>query len=94
MSMTPKELIKAVYEIAYGEDAYLRGFFPEEVVERLQDFSDGSNPILIEEAWNEAEELNTSLRELSDADLVDCRAALIDRTQKIMNALNEIGTDE
>ena len=37
MSMTPKELIKAVYEIAYGEDAYLRGFFPEEVVERLVD---------------------------------------------------------
>ena len=75
MSMTPKELIKEVYEIAFGEDAYLRGFFPEEVVARLQEFSDGSNPILIEEAWNEAEELNTSLRELSDADLVDCRQA-------------------
>ena len=27
MSMTPKELIEAVYEIAYGEDAHLRGFF-------------------------------------------------------------------
>ena len=94
MSMTPKELIEAVYEIAFGEDAHLRGFFPEEVVERLQDFSDGSNPILIEDAWNEAEELNTSLRELNDGDLVDCRAALIDRTEKIMNALNEIGTDE
>ena len=40
MSMTPKELIKAVYEIAYGEDAYLRGFFPEEVVERLVDNMD------------------------------------------------------
>ena len=37
MSMTPKELIKEVYEIAFGEDAYLRGFFPEEVVERLVD---------------------------------------------------------
>ena len=94
MSMTPKEFMEAVYEIAYGEDAYHRGFFPEEVVERLQDFSDGSNPILIEDAWNEAEELNTSLRELNDGDLVDCRAALIDRTQKIMNALEEIGTDE
>ena len=47
MSMTPKEFMEAVYEIAYGEDAYHRGFFPEEVVERLQDFSDGSNPILI-----------------------------------------------
>ena len=94
MSMTPKEFMEAVYEIAYGEDAYHRGFFPEEVVERLQDFSDGSNPILIEDAWNEAEELNTSLRELNDGDLVDCRAALIDRTEKIMNALNEIGTDD
>ena len=94
MSMTPKEFMEAVYEIAYGEDAYHRGFFPEEVVERLQDFSDGSNPILIEDAWNEAEELNTSLRELNDGDLVDCRAALIDRTEKIMNTLNEIGTDE
>ena len=94
MSMTPKELIEAVYEIAYGEAAHLRGFFPEEVVERLQEFSDGSNPILIEEAWNEAEELNTSLRELSDADLVDCRQALIDRTNRIMEAVNEIGTEE
>ena len=43
-----KQLIEAVYEIAFGEDAHLRGFFPEEVVERLQEFSDGSNPILIE----------------------------------------------
>ena len=94
MSMTPKEFMEAVYEIAYGENAYHRGFFPEEVVERLQEFSDGSNPILIEDAWNEAEELNTSLKELNDGDLVDCRAALIDRTNRIMNTLNEIGTDE
>ena len=94
MSVTPKELIKAVYEIAYGEDAYLRGFFPEEVVERLQEFSDGSNPILIEEAWNEAEELKTSLKELSDADLLNSRQALIDRTNRVMEALNEIGTEE
>ena len=94
MTMTPKEFMEQVYEIAYGEDAYFRGFFPEEVVERLQEFSDGSNPILIEDAWNEAEELNTSLRELSDVDLVDCREALIDRTKRIMDTLNEIGTDE
>ena len=92
--MTPKEFMEQVYEIAYGDQAYFRGFFPEEVIARLQEFSDGSNPILIEDAWNEAEELNTSLRELSDADLVDCRAALIDRTQRIMNTLNEIGTEE
>mgnify|MGYP003139182794 FL=1 len=94
MSMTPKELIKEVYEIAFGEDAYLRGFFPEEVVARLQEFSDGSNPILIEDAFNEIEELKTSLKELSDADLLNSRQALIDRTNRVMEALNEIGTEE
>ena len=94
MSMTPKELIKAVYEIAFGEDAYLRGFFPEEVVERLQEFSDGSNPILIEEAWNQAEELKTSLTQLNDNDLIACRQDLINVTNRIMQALNEIGTEE
>ena len=94
MSMTPKELIKAVYEIAFGEDAYFRGFFPEEVVERLQEFSDGSNPILIEEAWNQAEELKTSLKGQSDADLLNSRQTLIDRTNRVMEALNEIGTEE
>jgi len=94
MSMTPKELIKEVYEIAFGEDAYLRGFFPEEVVARLQEFSDGSNPILIEDAFNEIEELKTSLKELSDADLLNSRQALIDQTNRVMEALNEIGTEE
>ena len=94
MSMTPKELIKAVYEIAYGEDAHLRGIFPEEVVERLQEFSDGSNPILIEEAWNQAEELKTSLTQLNDNDLIACRQDLINVTNRIMEALNEIGTEE
>ena len=94
MSMTPKQLIEAVYEIAFGEDAFFRGFFPEEVVERLQEFSDGSNPILIEEAWNQAEELKTSLTQLNDNDLIACRQDLINVTNRIMEALNEIGTDE
>ena len=94
MSMTPKQLIEAVYEIAYGEDAHLRGFFTEEVVERLQEFSDGSNPILIEEAWNRAEELKTSLTQLNDNDLIACRQDLINVTNRIMEALNEIGTEE
>ena len=94
MTMTPKEFMEQVYEIAFGDQAYFKGYFPEEVIERLQEFSDGSNPILIEDAWNEAEELNTSLRELSDDDLVDCRDALLNRTVRIMNALEEIGTDE
>ena len=48
---------------------------------------------LIEEAWNEAEELNCSLRELSNQDLIECRQALIDRTNRIMSALDEIGVE-
>ena len=83
-----------IYEIAFGENAINRDFDELEVIERIQSYSDGSNPILIEEAWNEAEELNTSLRELNDSDLVACRQALIDRTNRIMEALNEIGTEE
>ena len=94
MTMTPREFMEEVYEIAYGDQAYFRGFYPEEVVERLQDFSDGSNPILIEDAYNEVEELRTSLKELSDADLLNCRQKLINQTNKIMEALDEIGTDE
>ena len=94
MSMTPKELIEAVYEIAFGEDAHLRGFYPEEVIERLQEFSDGSNPILIEDAYNKVDELSTDLKSLSDEDLVHCRQDLVDQTYKIMEALEEIGTDE
>tara|TARA_Y100001935_G_scaffold79394_1_gene66403 strand:- start:69 stop:347 length:279 start_codon:yes stop_codon:yes gene_type:complete len=92
--MTPREFMEEVYEIAYGDQAYFRGFYPEEVVERLQDFSDGSNPILIEDAYNEIEELKTSLKDLSDADLLNSRQALIDRTNRVMEALNEIGTEE
>ena len=94
MTMTPKEFMEAVYEIAYGDQAYFRGFYPEEVVERLQDFSDGSNPILIEDAYNEIEKLKTSLKELSDADLLNSRQALIDQTNRVMEALDEIGTEE
>ena len=94
MTMTPREFMEEVYEIAYGDQAYFRGFYPEEVVERLQDFSNGSNPILIEDAYNEIEDLKTSLKELSDADLLNCRQKLINQTNKIMEALNEIGTEE
>ena len=94
MTMTPREFMEEVYEIAYGDQAYFRGFYPEEVVERLQDFSDGSNPILIEDAYNEIEKLKTSLKELSDTDLLNSRQALIDQTNRVMEALNEIGTEE
>ena len=94
MTMTPREFMEEGYEIAYGDQAYFRGFYPEEVVERLQDFSDGSNPILIEDAYNEIEALKTSLKELSDADLLNSRQTLIDRTNRVMEALDEIGTEE
>ena len=94
MTMTPREFMEEVYEIAYGDQAYFRGFYPEEVVERLQDFSDGSNPILIEDAYNEIEKLKTSLKELSDTDLLNSRQTLIDQTNRVMEALNEIGTEE
>ena len=82
-----------IYEIAFGENAINRDFDELEVIERIQSYSDGSNPILIEEAWNEAEELNCSLRELSDQDLIECRQALIERTNRIMSALDEIGVE-
>ena len=29
MSMTPTEFMKEVYELAFGENAYYRGFFPK-----------------------------------------------------------------
>ena len=94
MAMTPKQFMEAVYEIAFGHDAYYRGFYPEEVIERLQEFSDGSNPILIEDAINTVEELTTDLKNLSDEDLVQCRQDLVSQTYKIVEALEEIGTDE
>jgi len=94
MTMTPKEFMEQVYEIAFGDQAYFKGYFPEEVIERLQEFSDGSNPILVEESWHQARELNESLRELSDEDLVDQRDKMINQTVSIMNSLEEIGTDE
>ena len=93
-TMTKDQFIEDVFEIAFGDNAINRDFSFEEVVERLQQFSDGSNPILIEDAWNETEELNTSLRELNDGDLLDCRESLINRTVTIMKSLEEIGTDE
>ena len=81
MTMTPREFMEEVYEIAYGDQAYFRGFYPEEVVERLQDY-------------NEIEKLKTSLKELSDTDLLNSRQTLIDQTNRVMEALDEIGTEE
>jgi len=94
MTMTAKEFMQEVYEIAFGDQAYFKGYFPEEVIERLQEFSDGSNPILVEESWHQVRELNEALRELSDEDLVDQRDKMLNQTVSIMNSLEEIGTDE
>jgi hypothetical protein len=50
---------------------------------------DFKNPILYE-LFNEVEELNTSLRELSNMDLIDCKSALINRTNTALNLINEL----
>jgi len=54
MAMTPRQFMEEVYEIAFGENAYYRGFFPEEVLETLKEFSD--NALILEELSLEPEE--------------------------------------
>ncbi len=39
--------------------------------------------------WNEAEEISCSLRELTDDELIDCRNALLDRAEAIMETALE-----
>jgi hypothetical protein len=36
------------------------------------------------EIWNQAEEIDCSLRELTDSELIECRSALLERVQNIM----------
>ena len=50
------------------------------------------NPIL-SELFDEIEELNTSLRELSDDDLIVCKDALIIRTNRALSLINELKDD-
>jgi len=40
-------------------------------------------------AYNEAEELHTSLTQLTDEEIIEVKDALIKRSQKIMSALNQ-----
>ena len=82
-----------IYEIAFGANAINRDFDELEVIERIQSYSDGSNPILIEDAWCETEQLNAFLTELSDADLIKERKTLIESTVKIMKLLDDIGVE-
>ena len=53
---------------------------------------DLENPIL-SELFDEIEELNTSLRELSNIDLIECKTALINRTNRAINLINELNDD-
>jgi len=46
--------------------------------------------VIIAELFDEIEELNTSLRELTDFELVDCRQSLIKRTNTLMSLLDEL----
>ena len=45
------------------------------------------------ELFDEIEELNTSLRELSDDDLIICKEALIIRTNRALSLINELKED-
>ena len=63
--MTPRQFMEEVYEIAYGDQAYYRGFFPEEVLETLREFSD--NALKVEELSLEPEQYEDMDRQLEDA---------------------------
>ena len=42
------------------------------------------------ELFDEIEELNTSLRELSDDDLIECKQSLINRTNRALTLIDEL----
>jgi hypothetical protein len=45
-------------------------------------------------AYDEAEELHTSLTTLSDEEIIECKNALVARTLRIMTALSDYVSDE
>ena len=47
---------------------------------------------ILSELFDEVEELNTSLRELSNDDLIECKIALINRTNRAINLINELNS--
>ena len=89
-----ERFINEIAEIAFGEDAIERGYDLDEVIERIQDFSNATNPNFIEDASYEAEIISASLIKLSDADLINKRKDLSDSINKIIESLNEMGVDE
>ena len=89
-----ERFINEIAEIAFGENAIERGYDLDEVIERIQDFSNATNPNFIEDASYEAEIISASLIKLSDADLINKRKDLSDSINKIIESLNEMGVDE
>ena len=89
-----ERFINEIAEIAFGEDAIERGYDLDEVIERIQDFSNATNPNFIEDASNEAERISKLLIKLSDSDLINKRKDLSNSINKIIESLNEIGVDE
>ena len=49
---------------------------------------------ITEELFDQVEELNTSLRELTDYELVDCRQALIERTHILMGLVLDLEQED
>ena len=89
-----ERFINEIAEIAFGEDAIERGYDLDEVIERIQDFSNATNPNFIEDASNEAETISASLIKLSDADLINKRKDLSNSINKIIELLDDMGVDE
>ena len=89
-----ERFINEIADIAFGEDAIERGYDLDEVIERIQDFSNATNPNYIEDASHEAETINSLLIKLSDADLINKRKDLSNSITKIIDTLNEMGVEE
>ena len=62
---------------------------------RVGETSSRGLPILTiqDELFDQVEELNCSLRELTDYELVDCRQALINRTHILMGLVLDLEQD-
>ena len=81
-----ERFINEIAEIAFGENAIERGYDLDEVIERIQDFSNATNPNFIEDASNEAEKISKLLIKLSDSDLINKRKDLSDSINKIIES--------
>ena len=64
----------------------------EEINELVEKFSVQVSKRLqeaINEAWDEAEEIHSGLREMTDKEIIDCKHALIERASRIMSVLED-----